>query len=154
MQLDNLHLRVFLRDGQAGDALELGNKTVGGNSVIDVNKVLGLFNDTFKLHVLCLCVDGGCCGPLHSIAFHSHSIRRVGYTAHSNLTASSDRSADPRSKVSLGQLTLLQQLQKFPPALGYLGVVYRRHHSHLYLDCVRRLIRRFGKRFCFRHQVN
>jgi len=64
--LDNLHLRVPLRDGQAGDALELGNETVGGNSDTDVNKVLGLFNDAFRLHVLCMC-----CGPLHSTAFHS-----------------------------------------------------------------------------------
>jgi hypothetical protein len=46
--LDILHLRVLLRDGQAGDALELGNRTVGGTLDIDVNK----FNDAFQLHVL------------------------------------------------------------------------------------------------------
>jgi hypothetical protein len=50
--LDILHLVLLLREGQAGDALELGNKTIGGNSDIDVNKVLGLFNDAFQLHVL------------------------------------------------------------------------------------------------------
>jgi hypothetical protein len=58
MLLDDL-LRVLLRDGQAGDALELGNKTVRGELLtfrlqrVDVNKVLRLFSDAPKLHVLC-----------------------------------------------------------------------------------------------------
>lgn len=180
MLLDNLHLRVLLRDGQAGDDLELGNKIVGGTLTLMWIRLLVYW--TMLLNCIC-CV---CVLTVGVVAHFTalHSFRRVGYTAHSNLTASIDRSADWSSKVSLGQLTLFQQLQKFPhfrisrcclpsssqPAICLfpepdesisVGLRWRcisDGSNYLYLDCVRRLtfnvVRRFENRFCFLLRVN